>query len=204
MHDLIRPARDRGEDRLLIERHSIGCVIAVADGAGGLSGGALAAEYTIERIRTSIPTIERASADALADLLVRIDGELMRNKNAGETTAVVVLMDDTAAVGASVGDSEAWLIDETTITRLTNGQVRKPLLGSGHAIPVGFGPIPLAGRLVVGSDGLFKYCTKQQIVAACARSTLAGMATALLQAVQLPSGQLQDDVALIVCGEDSP
>jgi hypothetical protein len=103
-HDLIRPARDRGEDRLLVERHPI-------------------------------------------------------------------LMHDEAVLGASVGDSEAWLVGEATIARLTNGQVHKPLLGSGRAIPVGFGPVPLAGRLIVASDGLFKYCTEQRIVAACGRPT---------------------------------
>lgn len=72
--------------------------------------------------------------------------------------------------------------------------------GSGRAIPVGFGPVPLVGRLIVGSDGLFKFCTEQQIVAACGCPALADMATALVQTVLLPSGQLQDDVALVVCG----
>jgi hypothetical protein len=42
-------------------------------------------------------------------------------------------------VGASVGDSSAWLISPAgEVTDLTAQQRRRPLLGSGEALPVQF------------------------------------------------------------------
>ncbi len=43
-------------------------------------------------------------------------------------------------VGVSVGDCGAWLIAQNGIDELTANQVRRPLLGSGEAIPVAFAP----------------------------------------------------------------
>ncbi len=50
---------------------------------------------------------------------------------AGEAAAVVALVTKGMIVGASVGDSEAWLLARGGVVRLTSNQRRKPLLGSG-------------------------------------------------------------------------
>jgi len=57
----------------------------------------------------------------------------------------VINTKNNSIVGASVGD-------------LTEHQYRKPLLGSGAAIPIN-----LDGTLILGSDGLFKYADFSQI-----------------------------------------
>ena len=57
----------------------------------------------------------------------------------GESTVVVVDVRADSICGASVGDSQAWIVNGADITDLTARQHRKPLLGSGEAEPVGFG-----------------------------------------------------------------
>lgn len=101
--------------------------------------------------------------------------------------------------GASVGDSGAWLVWDGTVIDLTEQQVRKPLLGSGAAHPVAFGPVPMRGRLVVATDGLFKYATRARLVSAASRGGPESAVTALIDAVRMPSGRLQDDVGVVVC-----
>jgi hypothetical protein len=95
-----------------------------------------------------------------------------------------------------VGDSEAWLIEDGVV--LTEGQQRKPLLGTGAAKPVAF-EAKLAGTLLVASDGLFKYARKADILAHARLERLDDAIHALTDAVRLPSGQLQDDVAIVAC-----
>ena len=91
------------------------------------------------------------------------------------------------------------MVAESDILDLTEHQVRKPLLGSGMTVPVSFGPVIFVGRLLLATDGLFKYAPYLEI-AACARiGALAGAASALIQAVRLPNGELFDDVALALC-----
>jgi hypothetical protein len=75
----------------------------------------------------------------------------------------------------------------------------KPFIGSGTARPAPFGPIPLVGRLLVGSDGLFKYAPRARVVAGASRSSLEAAADALIAEVRLKSGRFQDDVALVLC-----
>ena len=55
------------------------------------------------------------------------------------------------------------------------------------------------GTLVVGTDGLFSYASTGRITAACAKESLDAVADALMSAVELPTGALQDDIALVVC-----
>ena len=77
----------------------------------------------------------------------------------GETTTVLLIVDGNRLYGASVGDSEAWMLGTANL-RLTASQQRKPLLGSGAASPVPFSAV-LDGVLLLASDGLFKYTTRR-------------------------------------------
>ena len=64
----------------------------------------------------------------------------MARRSGGQTTGVVAFVrSDGSISGASVGDSVAWLISPAgELTDLTAYQRRKPLLGSGEALPVVF------------------------------------------------------------------
>jgi hypothetical protein len=56
---------------------------------------------------------------------------LVKAGHGGMSTAVVAEIVDGQVVGASVGDSCAWLVSLGEVSDLTERQVRKPLLGSG-------------------------------------------------------------------------
>jgi serine/threonine protein phosphatase PrpC len=84
------------------------------------------------------------------------------------------------------------------MTDLTARQRRRPLLGSGEALPVQFEAERGGGRLLLASDGLVKYATVERICALAIQGTVSEAATALANSVRLPSGALQDDVAVVI------
>lgn len=75
-------------------------------------------------------------------------------------------------------------------------QHRRPMLGSGRATPIGFGPMELNSSLVVGSDGLFSY-TKLSSVKELATNK-ASTASDMAGLAKNMSGKLNDDVSVIV------
>jgi len=186
----VAAATRTGQDRADVVAVSGGYLLVLADGAGGTSGGAAAAEAVVAAGRAAHPSSREDCVRFLTDLDQRL-------RTIGETTAVVVLLARSQVVGASVGDSEAWLVTPSDWTELTRDQKRKPLLGSGAASPVGFGPLPLSGRVLVGSDGLFKY-VPHDAIRKPTMSPLADAAEALIHSARLPSGSLHDDVSVIL------
>lgn len=72
-----------------------------------------------------------------------------------------------------------------------------------HPEAVAFGPVPLHGTLVLGSDGLFKYCSRETIVQLAREPDLQSIPGLLARAAQLPSGGLQDDLAVLVCRDSA-
>ena len=185
-----------GEDRALALPAAGGYLVSVADGAGGTGNGAAAADRLIAFI--SELTDAAASTDWF-DALCSFDDEIWGRRSGGETTGVVAFVTAERIVGASVGDSAAWLISPAgELTDLTANQRRIPFLGSGEALPVVFEAERGGGRLLLGSDGLFKYATAETIVALAARTSVAEAADALAHCVRLPSGGLQDDVAVVL------
>ena len=184
--------RTRCEDRVAVLEESERSVIVVADGAGGVGSGDAAAEAVIREVRSRSPTLQTAEDWAAA--LEQIDFVI----GAGQATAVVVDLRPEGICGASVGDSQAWIFDDDVID-LTAGQQRKPLLGTGEARAVGFSRSPLAGLLVVGTDGLFNYVKRQQLQPLVAQTDFFALPRTLLELVRLPSGQWWDDVGLVLC-----
>jgi len=87
------------------------------------------------------------------------------------------------------------------MTDLTARQRRKPLLGSGEALPVQFEAERIGSRVLLGSDGLFKYAPVDRIRALATRGTVAEAANALANCVRLPSGAFHDDVAVAIVSE---
>jgi PPM family protein phosphatase len=161
-------------------------VLILADGAGGISGGAQAAD----RIKTT--------EDCVA-LLTQVDEELARRKECGETTAIVVVIDSNNIFGASVGDSAAWLFASDGNGELTRGQQRKPLLGSAGALPRSFNWDAEDGTVVVASDGLWNYTSIDAIRSRVQTRDSTDLALRLAELARLPSGTFPDDVAVITC-----
>src|ERR1700733_10948627 len=96
----------RGEDRAYIFFNTTGFVAIVADGAGGMGGGADAATAVCDLAHK----VAFASGDAWSQFLREADVELSRAGTGGQTTAVVVQVSDGSLFGASVGDSGAMLL----------------------------------------------------------------------------------------------
>jgi len=188
------------QDRLAAIPVAGATVIVVADGAGGAAGGAEAAEFVLAFLSDRAAALASSAEPAdLAIALADLDLALLEDPGAGWATAVVVVVDGEAIRGASAGDSQAWLIRGDATLDLTAGRYPKPLLGSGEAVPVGFGPVPFRGRLVVATDGLFDYVDPERIIALAGSDPMQQTADKLVEAARLPSGGLWNDVAVIVC-----
>jgi serine/threonine protein phosphatase PrpC len=184
-------AAERDEDRVVHTVDDNGDVVVLADGAGGTSGGRVAADAVTRGCFRQC-----SSAGEAVSALRELDLRLSADADYGETTAVVARIRDGVVLGASIGDSRAWIIAANDVIDLTARQARKPLLGSGAAVVVGFGPVELKGRLLVASDGLFKYVTRTRIVGIAAVQSIERAAHELVAAARLPTGGLQDDLSL--------
>jgi len=198
---------DRGEDRIAIDHHGNDWIIVVADGAGGTGSGAQAAQAACDGVimefRTHLDDLDNILWGACLNAL---DKKMQRTCDGGQTTVVVVAINNGRVSGASVGDSVAWLVSDFDIIDLTQYQRRQPLLGSGEASPIGFRPMFMNGRipysrLLVGTDGLFKYAPPDRIEALVKSDDLEMAISSLIDAVRLKSGALSDDVAVVLCEE---
>jgi PPM family protein phosphatase len=186
----------KGEDRLLVEHYGARTLAIVADGAGGMGGGAAAAAMACSIAAQRLRAGTAGTAEDWARCLYETDQAVLRT--GGQCTAVVVEISEGRAVGASVGDSGAWLVTGKATIDLTENQHRKPLLGSDEALPMGFGPIELSGRLLIATDGLFKYATESDIAQRATALSVNDAVDKLIAGVRLISGALPDDVAIIL------
>ena len=157
------------EDRLAVIEHDGGLVVVVADGAGGLSGGAGAAEMGVDGVTKAVLAgdVGTRGPDLWMRLLAELDVDIEADAQAGESTIVVVSITGSGTlIGASCGDSGALIVGGYDVDDLTTDQHRKRRLGSRRAIPVAFTRPLLDGVLVVASDGLLSYCRRNRIAAA--------------------------------------
>jgi PPM family protein phosphatase len=159
----VLPASGSGEDRAVAVPTSGGYVVAVADGAAGTSSGAVAAERVIALVNKRS---RDASSTDWFEAFLELDDELSRGGSGGQTTAAVACVSGNRIAGASVGDSCAWLISPACeMTDLTARQRRRPLLGSGEALPVVFEAELNGRRLLIATDGLTKYASVEHVCA---------------------------------------
>lgn len=194
-------AADRDEDRAGAFGVAGARVLVVADGAGGRAGGRETALAIVNAVERGAAELARGEDPrAIAEALGALDAELARRPAGGESTCVVAVLRAGAVWGASVGDSVAWLLRPGGQRDLTRDQVRMPMLGSGAAIPVAFGPAPLrpGERLLLATDGLWKYTSAERILEAGLGGPVDRAARTLIECVRLPSGALQDDVAVVL------
>jgi serine/threonine protein phosphatase PrpC len=182
--------RGRGEDRIAIVESFGRKLVVVADGAGGVGGGAATAEALCHALTSDVTDF--------GSWLEQQDAALAA-KGTGLAAAVVLsITDDGAIQGVSVGDCEAWIFTENGSVNLTERQVRKPLLGDGAAITVSFTAHIASGTIVIASDGLWKYVSPEGIANAAALRPLETSATELINFARLQSGALQDDIAIVI------
>jgi PPM family protein phosphatase len=192
------PYRQRCEDRVKVLEADEGVVIVVADGAGGTGAGGQAADAVVREV-TAAASFERDSG-SWCDVLRQTDYRV----GAGESTCVVVAWSAKGIVGASVGDSRAWLLEGDDLIDLTRDQVRKHLLGSGEAHPVGFSHPASQGLLLVCTDGFCNHVRRETLLKEILWIDFAVLARRLVEMVRLPSGELWDDVGIVACRPRRP
>lgn len=190
--------RERCEDRVKVIEGDDGVVIAVADGAGGTGAGGQAAETVIREVSASA-SLEH-DADAWCEILRQTDYRI----GVGESTCVVVARSRIGIVGAGVGDSKAWLLENDDLNDLTKNQARKPLLGSGAAQPVGFTWPASQGLLLVCTDGFCNYIRRERLLKEILWIDFTVLARKLVEMVRLPSGELWDDIGIVACKPRRP
>lgn len=177
--DAVEEATHTDQDRLSVRMAEGGIALALADGAGGTTGGREAAEAVVDA---------PVHGDAVGTLRA-LDAEL-----SGQSTAIIAQLFDSTLLGASVGDSQAWARVRGDWLELTRDQQRKPLVGSGRATPTPFGTE--LDALLIGSDGLFNYVGDP--VHERTDCFHADLGWRLVDAARLPNGELWDDLSAIV------
>jgi len=185
------------QDRAEIYRADNRVLLVIADGAGGISGGAQAAEFLMRVVRESVASL--ATPEACGQLLSQIDQGLLDARDCGETTGLLAIVEPGRVFGASVGDSIAWMFSSNGRVELTGGQRRKPFLGSGGAFCCPFSSAMRDGTIVVATDGLWKYTGLESIEKIVRAAGSASLANKLSELVRLRSGTFADDVAIVTC-----
>ena len=202
--EAVASSRAEPRDRVAAFERGDRLVLVVADGAGSIRGGATASQAVVDAVRGAIadPAFVLDDVRAWGDLLMRVDGKLVAGAT-GETTAVVVSLGPRGMVGVSAGDSEAWVVTPARVEDLTQSQDTKRKIGGGHVAPASFERHALKGVLLIASDGLFKYASRE-VIARIVRSVPVSRAIEeLIALVRLPSGRFADDVAVATAARDT-
>ena len=170
-------------------------MLIVADGAGGRSGAAQAAEFMIRCTRDAAADL--SGPDDCFRLLYQVDQRIAQAADCGETTGVIVVASSNGLFGGSVGDSAAWLFTPDSKEELT--RMRKPYLGTGVVAPHQFARPFSQGTVVVASDGLWKYTSLELIEEKVRMGKREQLAAELGELVRLRSGTFPDDVSIATC-----
>ncbi|WP_444995848.1 hypothetical protein [Aliikangiella sp. IMCC44359] len=186
----------RGEDALLVVEKENAIWFCLSDGAGGTGSGANASSYVIEAFKDLTNVDDFNDPEDFESFLRKVDLELSMNVEGGEATSIIGKIVNRTLVGASVGDSEAHIINQDFVFELTHLQYAKPLLGSGKSLPIGFGPLELTSPLIIGSDGLFKYVDYNLLKANVIKCE--PVISDIVSLAKQSIGGLQDDISIIL------
>ncbi|HEX9995615.1 MAG TPA: protein phosphatase 2C domain-containing protein [Abditibacterium sp.] len=193
-------AASTGQDRVFARGFQDVAIVALADGAGGRAGGGEAAQIVVQEAAKVAQSVRNPrDAKFWAHWLREIDILIRDDERAGETTAVIAAIGADFVVGASVGDSSIWLVDEKTSLDLSERQTRKPFLGIGGASPMAFSARLCGQTVLLGSDGLFKYAVTEVIAKITRGTAIEKSADELIECVRYPSGALPDDFSCVLC-----
>jgi hypothetical protein len=133
----------------------------LADGQGGRSGGARAAQIACRAVMDKAATLlpsDLTQPSTWVGIVGLVDRAVAADPNAGYTTLVTLCVISGSLYGASSGDSSVLLVEGRDCRELTRAQVKNPPVGSGHAIAT-----PFAARMtrpwmtLAMSDGVWKY-----------------------------------------------
>lgn len=172
-------------------------LLTLADGVSGQSGAATTATETIRILQQWVQDMRVLTPDSLARAIEQVDHTLPAGE--GETTLVVAAMQKDRIIGASVGDSSAFWIDEHTIIELTEKQVRRPLIGSGKARATAFElKTRTAGTLLLASDGLTNEIKPEKLRSIVSLPSPEQATTLLLEDIIGHLGELSDDTSMVL------
>src|SRR3954471_19466954 len=96
------------QDRVVVMRFEDATVLVVADGSGGMSGGAEAAEDALREILKAARTNGLLEQASWISVLADADDQLSRRT--GQRAVVAAALIGDRIVGASAGDCGAWLV----------------------------------------------------------------------------------------------
>lgn len=153
------------EDYLLARRHPESdsvLICALADGQGGCSHGAEAAKAACDAVwakASSLPPDHLFQDNTWLQIMAAAD--LAAATTGGFTTLVAFAIERDFAAGASAGDSKVYfrLPAKPEIYEWTIHQRKNPPVGSESVDAVPFMCHAIGGgRLLVASDGVWKYC----------------------------------------------
>lgn len=143
------------------ENHSV-VICALADGQGGRAFGREAATAACESVWASASALSPSELfdDAIWQTIVA-RADVAAEKAGGFTTLIALALDHDFAAGASCGDSKAFFrrSGQSEIEEWTHRQPKNPPVGSSSAASEPFMCHAIhGGRLVLASDGAWKYC----------------------------------------------
>ena len=145
-----RPSHDTSHDRLCVLRDAHRTLIALADGVDSRDAAQTAAARTVaELARCFRSGVLPEDPRDWVMILEGIDHAVLADPDAGETSALVMLVQQGVVMGASVGDSLAYVVLAPGETQLLSaGEPKARRIGTGLATPLGFGPAQLDGKLI--------------------------------------------------------
>jgi serine/threonine protein phosphatase PrpC len=176
----------------------------VADGQGGRSGGAAAAQLAcsvaIAKACAEHPQ-HLLQANVWQRILEAADRAVDDDKAAGFTTLVGFCIADGQLCGASSGDSAAILLgSKQPGVILTADQQKNPPVGSGGAAFVSFGmKLIRPWKVLAMTDGVWKSVGFESVMQIACESEGQKLIAALLDRAKLPrTGKLQDDFTVVL------
>jgi serine/threonine protein phosphatase PrpC len=150
----IEPYKKKSEDIIEIFSIENKRVYILCDGAGGYGGGLKAATLSARMVKKSLLTegITRLS------LITAIRNSCFKllSRNIGQTTMIVIAIEDNEVVGASCGDSDAHLLLNDKSTHITKDQINLRI--GDLCVPTYF-EYDDFDKIIIGSDGLWFDCS---------------------------------------------
>jgi len=202
-------AHDDNEDAVEARQHDQDDALwlcCLADGQGGRSGGARAAQIATQTALAAAlaqPPRSLLKPKICAGIVRAADDVVYADPQAGFTTLVMLVVRDQFVCGASCGDSAAVLLQSEESIVLTENQLQHPLVGSRAARAMSFYlDLDPPWHICAVSDGVWKYAGWDRMIALMRRRGGRDLVDALRAAAIKPGNSgLPDDfsIASFIC-----